>query len=533
MVQIIRERTRHGWNINGQNVPNWQYLKEQAKKNPPRWTLIMDNQDRAREFKDEIGGEMTYRSWGEREGDVHHNMKPIDAAILMAKETEKVADCWQYWKMNEPSTGDTVEGWLRLQDWLIAYATEAKKHNRKVTTNGLALGKNWNYPAFVKAGHVDKLIKYWADNRDTFILNVHTYFTGAAWSSVMPNYPANLFDLNITRNGRTQGHINWNTYEPEMWYHREAWVTNIRAKEVIGEVMDFIIDECWFDYHASVHQAIVTLPDGRRDKMESELRSRYGDPVFDREMKGILGQRKFAEWVITGQLHTPVSDDIYCDWLIQNYQWLENEYPENALAFMNYTMNPNWRYPYSGGGGFGHDANPLVFALLPRMATIKPRAATTTPPEPIPTPVIETEAKRIRSNTIGLRLRAKPSAKPDSTVLATFPQLVWLGANVSKQRWQADGYNWVYVDVTLDGVLYKGYAADQYLSVEAVDPAIDLTVTELELVMAYREGNHEAIVRLVDNANVVLLDETEREILQAFDDKNVRRLLTFVLSVTP
>lgn len=517
MVQIIKERTRHGWNINGQSVPNWVYLKAQAKRNPPRWTLIMDNQDRAREWKDEIGGEMTYRSWGEGEGDLHHTMKPEAAAQLMAKETEKVFDCWQYWKMNEPSTGDTVAGWLKLQDWLIAYATEAKKHNRKVTTNGLALGKNVNYPDFVKVGHTDKLIKYWADNRDTFIVNVHSYFTGAAWSSVMPNYPANLFDLNITRNGRTQGHIQWDSYYPEMWYFREAWITNVRAKEIIGEPMDFIIDECWFDYHASVHQAVVVLPDGRRDKMDMELRNRYGDSAFDREMKGILGQRKFAEWAITGQLHTPVSDEVYCDWLIQNYQWLENEYPDNALAFMNYTMNPMWRYPNSGGGGFGHDANPLVFALLPRMATIKPRHATPTPtpspvpqPEPVPTPESAFIEFRVRSTASdGQNIRSKTVLTPNTVIgkLPPPPAIVTLKAAPADTPSDINDLQWREI---IYGTI-RGFVAWKYVEVVTTPIPIPMDYKS-QLIEAYRQENE------ADNLEIQRLMQRIRTRQDAIED---------------
>ena len=73
---VDKRRAREGWNINGQNVPNWTQLKAEAKINPPRWTLIMDNQDRAREWKDEIGGEVTYRSWAKNETYLHYSADP-------------------------------------------------------------------------------------------------------------------------------------------------------------------------------------------------------------------------------------------------------------------------------------------------------------------------------------------------------------------------------------------------------------------------------------------------------------------------
>lgn len=474
MVQIIKSRTRHGWNINGMNPGNWDLLKSEAKKNPPRWTLIMDNQDRAREWKDEIGGEVTYRAWSTNEDYYHQTNDAKATAQQMARHTEKVADCWQYWHMNEPGSGGTVAGWLELQDWLITYATEAKKLNRKVTTNGLAILKNWNHPDFVKAGHCDKLIRYWADNRDTFIMNVHTYVTGAAWSTVTPNYPANLLDRHATLTGK-QYHINWQTYEPIMWYHREAWVTNVRAPQIIGEVMDFIIDEGKNDYHASVHQAHVTLPDGRNVKMEDELRA-LSDPVFDREMKGILGQRKWAEWIITGSRNTPVSDERYCDWLIENDQWWEDEYPDNCLAWMDFTMNPAWRYPTSGGGGFGHDATPLAPILLPKKRNIKPRTQTQPPVEPPKeidmNPITVTGYRDSTQTANKVNIRKQPSTAATITgVLPAYP-VTTTGYIADSEPVIANGYSWQFYELAIDGKAVSGYMATEFVK-EVIEPAPD------------------------------------------------------------
>lgn len=483
MSIVIQSRTRHGWNLNGQNTPNWQQLKAEAKKNPPRWTLIMDNQGKAREWKDEIGGEVTYRSWDADEAYYHKTHSPQATAQQMARENELVKDCWQYYKMNEPGN----DNWLELQDWLIAYAIEAKRLGFKVTTNGLAILKNWSDPAFVKAGNCDKLIRYWADNRDTFILNVHTYVTGAAWATVLPNYPLNLFDLNSSRDGYKTAHINWTSYEPIMWYHREAWVTNVRAVDLIGEPMDFIIDECWFDWHASVHDQMVTL-NGRQVKMSDELRARYGDDRFNRDMRGIMGQRKFAEWAITGQLHTPVNDERYCDWLIQNYQWFENEYPDNALAFMNFTMNPDWRFPE------GHDAIPLANALLPRMAMIKPRTPVIViPPEPEPIPEVIMIPQQIKVHDSAVRIRKSPTII-NSPLVAWFTPTEYTDVLLSETPVKvADGYVWHRIEW---GVL-QGYIAvshtdgsiliDIFEEVEV--PVFEVTPTEQALIEHIRNGD--------------------------------------------
>lgn len=503
MVQVIQSRTRHGWNINGQNAGNWQFLISEAKKNPPRWTLVMDNQDRVRIWKDEIGGEVTYRAWSTNEDYYHQSNDAKATAQQMARHTEKVADCWQYWHMNEPGSGGTVQGWLELQDWLIAYATEAKRLGRKVTANGLAILKNWDFPTFVQAGHVDKLIKFWAagNNREWFIPNVHTYMTGTPWATVMPNYPANLLDLNAMRSGLTTAHLQYTSYEPTMWYFREFWAFNIRALDIIGEPVEYIIDECFFDYHASVHQAFVTLADGRRAKMEDELRARYGDPAFDREMKGILGQRKFIEWIITGQLNTPVSDEQYCDYLVMIYQWLEDEIPDNALAFMNYTMNPAWRYPNSGGGGFGHDANPLIFALLPRMAKIRPRTQTQEPPmvlNPDPQTVVTVPHMVKGTNSIK-NIRALPSTSSDIVGQVPYPDASQFELSVAA-LWAANGYNWHLIKWQDADTMKQGFVASSIINAVPVmvePPPTDYSEQEKALIAAYRANDLQAMFDLI------------------------------------
>ena len=501
MTIVDLSRSREGWNINGQNVPNWEFLKSEAKKNPPRWTLIMDNQDKAREWKDEIGGEVTYRSWGQDETYYHYHNDAKATAQQMARETEKVADCWQYHKMNEAGAP-----YDRLQDWLIDFAIEARKQNRKVTTNGLALLKLWQNPEYVKAGNVDKLIRFWAEgnNREWFIPNVHVYITGRTASSVAPNYPANLLDLDISRNAHNY-HINYQNYDnPLQWYHRELWAFNVRAMELIGEPVWFIIDECKYDYHASVQDFTVTH-EGRTAKLDVFLRERYGDDRYNREMRGILGQRKFIEWIITGELNKPVSDEVYCDYLIQDAQWWEDEYPDNCLAFMNYTMNVDWRFPTADNGNFGHDAIPLAPILLPKMRTIKPRNSDTPLPPiepPIEPPPVEDEMLALEIRAISDAVRIRETATLTATQVGWIKPILWQAALVSKDILTRDGYHWRKVEVN-DVTGYSAFSQvggaqlveNQDITPEVPTDDIVMTKADFEILKSAFDTANEIIIK--------------------------------------
>jgi hypothetical protein len=241
--------------------------------------------------------------------------------------------------------------------------------------------------------------------------------------------------------------------------------------EIIGEPVQFIIDEGKNDYHTSVQQEIVTF-EGRTARLDDFLRERYGDDKFHREMRGILGQRKFAEWVITGQLNTPITDVQYCDWLIQNDQWWEDEYPPNCLATMNYTMNPAWRYPTAEDGNFGHDATELAPILLPKKASIKPRNATPIPePEEEP-PVIEPPPDnpilyRATVSGNGVHVNIRESRSVTSNILGRIPaapgSLTLMVADADNIDF--NGYVWRRVQILQGDTLVNAYVADKYVTV--------------------------------------------------------------------
>lgn len=514
---------RWSFNINGQNVPNWNQLLQWGKEVRPAWTLVMDNGTKARQWKNEVGGEVTNRIWDARDGEYHLLVKAIDAAEQMARECDGLQDMWQYYRLNEPG-GE----WSHLQDWIIDFAKAAKARGFKSTAHGLAIMKNWAQPEWVEAGNVDKLIRYAYENQDTFILNVHEYITGFAWSGHTPQYPANLFNHSLSVEGEKSASINWDTYRPAFvnWFlGRIAWVTNIRAKKIVGDVIPFVVDELIFDWHAAVHQQFVTLADGRRVEMGSELRAVYGDDRYNRDIRGVLGSRRLLEWLITGNANSVPDDNRFADAIMRNFAWAEKNYPENCKAFQLFTMNANWRFPQ------GHDYIPIAPILLPKMKAL----ATTVPtpvPVPIPTP-IETVAKRVRASDTSVRIRKDKSTA--SPILGYLPQ-VYIDVRYSTQTWENDGYVWRYLELTIDGTLIKGYVADKFIEIEPsvpIPPEIVLTEVERSLIASYREHDYASLIALLNTPQIMILTDSELELLEFVDERNVRALLSFVIALLP
>jgi hypothetical protein len=505
---------RHSWNINGQDVENWVQLLEWGKRERPVWTLIMDNQDKARQWKDTVGGEVTYRSWDQHESDYYKRIAGKDAARQMVAENQKVKDCWQCYKMNEPDQFD----WARLQAWIIEFATEAKKHGFKSTAHGLAIMKNWPQPEWVEAGACDDLIKYAYENQDTFILNVHEYTTGFAWSDHTPDYPANLFDLEASRAGEQSASINWTEYRPANgmvnWFlGRVAWVTNIRAKKVVGDVIPFVIDEAIFDWHAAVHSQMVALPDGRTVRVSDELRARYGDDRYNRDIRGVLGSRRLLEWLETGVTNQPISDERFADVVLRNFDVVEKLYPANCKAIKYFTMNGKWRFPE------GHDYIPIANALLPKMT--RERLGTvigTTPDEdppvvipPVLTPdpaTVTLRPTRIKGLTNGVNVRSKPTVK--ATVISNTALDEWVTVPMSESHWQADMYNWRFV-ILPDGK--QGFVASAVIGIEL--PVIDFTDAERALIAAWRDNDWDSVLSIFANPRLYNLSIAESNVIEA------------------
>lgn len=449
---------RWSWNINGQNVSNWEQLLDWGKQVRPSWTLIMDNRAKARQWKDEVGGEVTYRVWDQLDNYYHHSTSAIAAAERMARENDGLQDMWQYYRLNEAG-GD----WSPLQDWIIAFAEAARVRGFKTTTHGLAIMKNWSQPEWVQAGHVDKLIRYAYEHQDTFIINVHEYITGFAWSEQTPNYPANLFDHHLSVQGEITGKIDWTKYRPEFMPYflgRVGWVTNLRAVEIVGTVLSYLIDEGLFDWHAAIHEQFVTLPNGNRVKMETELKARYGDDRYNRDIRGVSGSRRLFEWLATGQNNQTLTDEAFADVIMRNFNWAEKNYPPNCKGIMLFTMNEDWRYPE------GHDYIPIANALLPRMKTL----TSTEPPQEQPMSFKRSTITGINKTTntpAGVNVRSSKAATNTSNIVVLIPKGVTVTGDVTDADTQAiGGYHWREIkDVLINNVPVSGFVADEVVVV--------------------------------------------------------------------
>lgn len=478
--------TRWSWNINGQAVPNWEQLIAWGQEAKPTWTLVMDNWAKAREWKDRVGGEVTYRVWDQRDNYYHHDVKAVDAAEAMARENDGLQDMWQYYRLNEPG-GD----WPHLQRWIIDFAEAARKRGFKSTAHGLAILKNWPDPEWVAAGNCDDLIIYAYEHQDTFILNIHDYVTGFAWSSHTPDYPRNLFDRALSLWGEQNAKASWTQYRPSItsWYlNRVVWVTNIRAKTLVGEAIPYIIDEALFDWHASVHNQQVVV-NGVRSEVANLLRWEYGDDRYNRDIRGVLGSRRLFAWLAKGNANAPFSDEEFSDVILRNFVWAEANIPPNCKSIQLFTMNPDWREPE------GHDYIPIANALLPRMTAglkLKP------PDSGGGTTMLE---RRIRVTGSQVRVRSIPGL--NGTFVGWFTATEYTSALVGEAVTEQDGYAWRQIEV---GPL-KGWSAFDVLSTGVklieIEPVAEpepepptFSEDELALIAAYRAQDFRTIYDL-------------------------------------
>lgn len=426
---------RFSFNINGLAASNWQQLLAWGQKVKPTYTLIMDDKNRAKEWQNNIGG-VIYRTYDERDNYYHQHVTPLQAAINLENNHSDMKDMWHYYRLNEPG-GD----WSELQDWLIDFAEAAKARGFKITTCGLAVAKTFLSPAWVQAGNCDKLIHYAHDNQDTFLIDTHEYTTGMAWSGHTPNYPANLFDRQATIDGQVNSKIDWDSYGANWHLGRSGWVTNSRAIELGYEPLPFVMTEAIFDWMPDIFTGdneYVTI-DSEQKHTETELRARYGDDLYNRDIRGVLGHRRFMEWYAMNSHTTVISDDRFADVVMENFDWMQREYPDNCKTIMFFSMNENWRIPE------GHDYIPIANALLPKMESL----AETIPPPIDPIVMIPRVIRAIDEN-VNIRTQTNLNGTIVGQVIAD-----WQNALVSDFVWLSDGYYWRKVEIGLT----VGYAA--------------------------------------------------------------------------
>jgi hypothetical protein len=453
--------TRWSFNINGMNAPNWQQLLTWGKQQRPTWVLIMDSIAKCRQWKDEVGGEVICRWWDELDNFYHTAISAKEASQRCATEIGDNKDFWAYFRSNEAGGN-----WDAIQDWIIDFATYNKQKGIKTTSQGLAIMKNWSSPAWVKAGHADKLIRYAYENQDTFITDIHEYVTGFAWSSHTLDYPMNLFVHELSTWGEHNARIEWDNYADNWFLGRIGWVTNVRAKELVGEVLPFVITEALFDWHSAVHNQQIRFPDGRQVEVASELRFRYGDDRYNRDIRGVLGQRRLFEWLATGQTNSPLSDEAFADVVMRNFIWTEKNYPDNCKGMMLFTMNPDWRFPE------GHDFIPIANALLPKWNALTLQLPTPDrPPEenpPMKYATIEGTGKNAQGKPISTNIRSDRST--DSVAIGFVPSSPdsITGYAADRDTVFTNGYYWREIQFNKDNVTLTGYVADDFVKVTEI-----------------------------------------------------------------
>jgi hypothetical protein len=467
--------TRWSFNIDALEISDeiWQKILAWGVATRPTWTTIMDHKDRSKEWAVKVGGQVNHRTYDKRDNYYHHAVTGKQAAADLERDHADMRafpNIWQYYRGNELG-GE----WNQIQDWLIEFATEAKKRGFKITSCGLALGKNWKDPDFIKNGNADALLDYAMANLDTFRFAFHDYVTGPLWSPQIQSYPSALFNRELLLANEHipvlvdsytgyQGFVNWGCF-------RGLWLANARAIEKYGKPLPCIIDEGLFDFNAHIIEGQHTwskLPNGQTVKTEDEIR-KYGESQFNRDVRGILGHRKYLTWVFTGDTK-PISDDAYGDIVMRNFQWAERSYPANVEGIDLFGINPDWRFPE------GHDYIPLMDTLLPKMKALA--VSPTPPPDPEPQPEIEWQAMNIQgyNRVRKLPVDANVRLTPNGSVIGILPAMpVVTSAKVSlAPATIQDGFEWIQVILHPDtDHALTGWIASHVFQLAQVAPPVD------------------------------------------------------------
>jgi hypothetical protein len=471
--------TRWHFNIDGLDVEPavWDLLLADAKTNPPSYVTIMDDKKRAQQWQSTIPqSQIIYRTYDAADNYFHHTVTPLQAAQRLEKDHHDIRSMWHYYRLNEAG-GE----WNRYQDWIIRFAQEAKARGFKVTAGGLALGKNWRTPEDIANGQADPLLDYAIANEDTFLLDAHEYVTGTLWSPQIPNYPSALFDRELILANENipvlvdtyegyQNFTNWGLF-------RVCWLANARSLERHGKRLNCVINEGLFDFNSHIIQDPHTwskLPNGQTVKTETEIR-KYGEPQFNTDVRGVLGSRKYFTWLVTGAMNGSLTDSQYCDFIMRNFAWAEKSYPENIKGIMLFAINSDWRSPQ------GHDYQPVIRTLLPKMAALTSIPVPTPNPEPEEPPQPEYRLLNIEGydSVRNVPTRANIRLTPNGSIigiLASMPTVTRAKVSLAPATRVGD-YEWVQVILYPDTEqAISGWIANHVFRIAVSEPVPDYAI---------------------------------------------------------
>ncbi len=441
-------------NLNGLATSNWPQWLAWGREVHPAYILIMDDRDKARQWKTEVG-EVIYRAWHRYDTEYHLKVSAKQAADDLARENENVIDMWQYFGLNEGGGS-----WHRLQDWLLEFAELSKARGFKVTTCGLALSKLWSDPQFVADGNADPLLHYARANPETFLLDVHGYVTGKLSAAQVPDYPQVLFDrervlaseyipVEVDGYKGYNGQTNWGMF-------RECWAFNARATELFGEPLPYVITEYGYDWNSHIVEPpheYGTLPDGRKVRMEDELRARFTDSRYD-ILRGVLAHRIYAAWLLTGTADpNAITDDQFTDFIMRDFKWGERTTPPNCKGIMPFAENFNWRKRKA------HDyGDPSVLpTLLPKMKTLQRKETMLDPNQPIALDDPRWRQVTLDASTT-INVRSFPTTQDASNkvgALSTGQTYRGVGLDTQLETYNADSWNWYpYLLADFDGQVW-------------------------------------------------------------------------------
>ena len=169
---------RLSYNIHGNNIPDKPRLLAHLQATRPRWVLVMDNLDVAREIKAALPDtNVIFRAWPD--DSIHTQVTPEDWVNQKAAAIG-TADVWAY-TTNEPGFSDEA------LNWTAAVIEHAAARGMKVCVGNFSSGTpapdDWHRPAS------KRLLQMCASHRDTVVLGCHEYGCGVITSGMIGGTP--------------------------------------------------------------------------------------------------------------------------------------------------------------------------------------------------------------------------------------------------------------------------------------------------------------------------------------------------------
>lgn len=168
-----------GLNVHGHNVANRAALAQHLSRTKPRWLLVLDNLDLAKDIKQSCPAtNVIFRAWPDEA--LHTRFTPQQ---WVSQKLAERGDLW-FHTHNEPGFSDAV------LDWTAQVIELAASGGLKVVVLNLSAGtpapEDWKRPA------ARRVLEALDKHRATAVLGLHEYFGGVVTSGFVGGFPTRI-----------------------------------------------------------------------------------------------------------------------------------------------------------------------------------------------------------------------------------------------------------------------------------------------------------------------------------------------------